>query len=167
VKTQIYPDCTVEFADTGQGKPVVLLHAFPLSRVMWRTQVDAVSGICRLITPDLRGFGGTSPFDGPPSVERMADDIQALLDKLKIQEPVAVGGLSMGGYVALAFARKYADRLRGLILADTRAEADTADGRANRDQMINFARMHTAADVIEQMLPNMVRTKPVTTSRRC
>src|SRR5439155_13636424 len=126
--------CRVGYDDAGRGKPVVLLHAFPLARSMWRPQVEALRGEFRVIVPDLRGFGETGGFTGAPSVERMADDVAALLDALKVGEPVALGGLSMGGYVALAFARRHPGRLRALVLADTRAEADTADARANRDK---------------------------------
>jgi 3-oxoadipate enol-lactonase len=142
--------------DVGQGRPVVLLHAFPLDRSMWRQQVEAIRDHYRVITPDQRGLGGSSAFDGAPSVDQAADDVAALLDSLQVAEPVVLGGLSMGGYVALAFARRHADRLRGLILADTRAEPDNAEGKANRDKLIAFAETHTAADVLEQMMPKMV-----------
>ena len=112
----------------GKGPPVLLLHAFPLSSAMWRRQIQALQGEYRVVAPDMRGFGSTPAFTGAPSVDQMADDAAALLDELKIQAPVVVGGLSMGGYVALAFARRHAARLRALILADTRAEADDAAG---------------------------------------
>jgi 3-oxoadipate enol-lactonase len=153
----------VEYDDVGSGRPLVLLHAFPLSRTMWRSQVEAMQDLGRLIVPDLRGFGGTASGDGN-SVEQMADDVAALLDALRVAQPVVVGGVSMGGYVALAFARRHGPRLRGLILADTRAEADTAEGRTNRDKMIAFARQHSAADVIDAILPKMV--SPETQQRR-
>ena len=156
MNTQIAPNCTVAYDDAGKGKPLVLLHGFPLARGMWRTQVDSLKSICRCLVPDLRGFGGTNGFQGTPSIEQMADDVHALLDQLHVEEPITLGGLSMGGYVALAFARKHAARLRALILADTRAEADTPEAKANREKMIAFAQTHSAAEVIEQLLPNMV-----------
>lgn len=156
MKVQVETGGWVEYDAVGQGKPVVLLHAFPLSRAMWRPQVEALQGECRLLVPDLRGFGGTSPFPGTPSVEAMADDVAALLRALAIVEPVVVGGLSMGGYVALAFARRHAPRLRALILADTRAEPDTPEGKANRNQTIAFAQAHSAAEVIGSMLPKLL-----------
>src|SRR5438128_7993076 len=124
MRTQISPQCWVEYDDVGRGEPVVLLHAFPFARAMWRPQLAALRDVGRVIAPDLRGFGGTSGFEGPPSVEQMARDVSALLDALGVTRPAVVGGLSMGGYVALAFARLFSHRLRGLILADTRAEAD-------------------------------------------
>jgi pimeloyl-ACP methyl ester carboxylesterase len=91
----------------------------------------------------------------------MADDVATLFTELGITEPVVLGGLSMGGYVALAFARRHAGRLRALVLADTRSEADGPEARANRDQMIRFAAGHTARDVIEQMLPKMVSKETI------
>src|SRR5581483_11742837 len=153
MKNQVTADGMIGFDDLGAGRPVVLLHAFPLARTMWRPQVEALQGSFRVITPDLRGFGDTGKCAEPPSVEQMADDVAALLTELAITEPVVLGGLSMGGYVALVFARRHADRLRALILADTRSEADTPEARANRDQLIRFAAGHTARDVIDQMLP--------------
>jgi 3-oxoadipate enol-lactonase len=156
MRTQVATGAWVQYDDAGRGRPLVLLHAFPLSRAMWRPQLGELTQDCRVIAPDLRGFGGTSPFAGPPSLEQMADDVAALLDALGVREPVVLGGLSMGGYVSFAFVRKHAARLRALVLADTRAEADGAEARANRDHLIAFARAHPARDVIEQMLPKLV-----------
>lgn len=149
-------DRGVTFLDDGNGPPVLLLHAFPLSSAMWRNQIQALRSAYRVIAPDMPGFGSTPGFQGPPSVDRMADDAAALLEELKVRERVVVGGLSMGGYVALAFARRHAARLRALVLADTRAEADDEAGRANRDKMIEFASKNPSTAVIDQMLPKLV-----------
>jgi len=146
----------IEFDDTGSGKVVVLIHAFPLSRAMWQPQIESLRGEFRVIAPDLRGFGGTTVFGEPPTMERMADDVNALLDERDVSEPVVVCGLSMGGYVALAFARKYAARLRGLVLADTRAEPDDEAGKAGRKKMIAFAAEHSPREVIDHVMPKMV-----------
>jgi 3-oxoadipate enol-lactonase len=146
----------VSFLAAGKGRPVLLLHAFPLSSAMWRAQIRALQADFHVVAPDMRGFGGTPGFTGPPSVDQMADDAATLLDELKITEPVVVGGLSMGGYVALAFARRHAARLRALILADTKAEADDAAGRANRDKLIEFASTNSSRAVIEQMMAKMI-----------
>jgi len=94
----------------------------------------------------------------------MADDVAALLDELKVAERVVLGGLSMGGYVALAFARRHPARLRGLVLADTKADADDAEGRANRDRLIAFAEKNGARAVIDQMLPKLLGAD---TTARC
>jgi pimeloyl-ACP methyl ester carboxylesterase len=144
------------YDEFGQGKPVVLLHAFPLCRAMWRPQIEALKSTCRLILPDLPGFGDSPLLDGTPSVEAMADAVAGLLQERNIREPVILGGVSMGGYVAFAFARKYADRLRGLILADTRAEPDDDTAKANRDKLIGFAATNPASAVVEQMLPRLL-----------
>jgi pimeloyl-ACP methyl ester carboxylesterase len=154
----------LSFDDVGAGPAVVLLHAFPLARAMWRPQVEALQGDYRLITPDLRGFGGSRASADVPSVETMADDVAALLDELKVAGPVVLGGLSMGGYVALAFARRHPARLRGLVLADTKADADDAAGRANRDRLIALAEKDGARAVIDQMLPKLLGAD--TTARR-
>jgi pimeloyl-ACP methyl ester carboxylesterase len=146
----------MSFDDLGDGPAVVLLHAFPLARAMWRPQVEALKADYRLIVPDLRGFGGSAGFADGMSVETLADDVAALLDELKVPGPVVLGGLSMGGYVALAFARRHPARLRGLVLADTKADPDDAEGRANRDRLIAFAQNNTARAVIDQMLPKLL-----------
>lgn len=147
---------TVAYDDAGSGPLLVLLHAFPLSREMWRPQIDALSKDFRVVAPDLPGFGGSTGFEDKPAVDRMAIAVADLLEELSIKEPVALAGLSMGGYVALSFARRYPTRLRALILADTKAEPDDTTAKANRDKMIAFALEHSAADVMEQMLPKMV-----------
>jgi pimeloyl-ACP methyl ester carboxylesterase len=159
MRIDVATGCRVEYEDAGRGRPVVLLHAFPLAGAMWRPQKEALRADYRVVVPDLRGFGGTGAFTGTPSVELMADDVAALLDALGIREPVVLGGLSMGGYVALAFLRKHPGRLAGLILADTRAEADITEGKANRDRMILVAQHGTASNVIEQLLPRMVSSE--------
>lgn len=140
----------------GQGRPLVLLHAFPLDHTIWRAQAEALRSDYRILMLDLRGFGESDPFEDSPSIEAMADDVRALLEALKIEGSVVVGGLSMGGYVALAFARRYPDWLQGLILADTRAEADTPEGKAGREATIALAEAQGAGPVIEQMLPKLL-----------
>jgi pimeloyl-ACP methyl ester carboxylesterase len=156
MRVQLATGNGVEYADAGQGRTLVLLHGFPLDRAMWRPQLEALRDDYRVLVPSQRGFGGSEGFSGPPSLDQMADDAAGLLDALGIREPVALGGLSMGGYVALAFARRHPQRLRALLLADTRAEADSAEGRANRDKTIAFMQTHTASDLIEQMLPKLL-----------
>lgn len=146
---------TLAYDDVGQGRPVVLLHGFPLSRAMWWPQRDELAKHCRLITPDLPGFGDSPPA-AAPTVEAMADAVADLLTRMRLTEPVVLGGLSMGGYVSFAFVRKYPARLAGLILADTKAEPDDDAAKANRDRMIGFASTNPPSAVIEQMLPKLV-----------
>src|SRR3954449_7377556 len=124
--------------EAGAGWPVVLLHAFPLNAAMWRRQLEDVPPGWRFIAPDLRGggrAGATLPSDGTHiSMESYAADLWDLLDCLEVDEPV-VAGLSMGGYVAFAMHRQAPSRLTGLVLADTRSQADTPDQRALRTRL--------------------------------
>jgi pimeloyl-ACP methyl ester carboxylesterase len=140
--------------DVGHGLPVVLLHAFPLNRSMWEPQVAALFGECRCIVPDLRGFGD-STREGPYSMDRYADDVVGILDALQIEQAV-IGGLSMGGYVALATFRRHRKRVRALMLADTRAAADTDEGRAKRNELVALARSGGAVAVAERQITGLV-----------
>jgi pimeloyl-ACP methyl ester carboxylesterase len=111
---------------------VVLLHAFPVTSALWSAQAAAlrVDGH-RVWTPDLRGFGATPLGGDEPSLDRTADDVIALLDRDGVDRAV-VGGLSMGGYVAMALLRRAPERVAALVLADTKATADSDEARANR-----------------------------------
>src|SRR5437764_8737895 len=118
-------DTEIAYDDVGSGLPVVFLHAFPLNRTMWDPQLGALVGECRCIAIDLRGFGDSKGAE-PYTMDRYADDVAGVLDTLQIERAVIVG-LSMGGYVAFAFWRRHRERVRGLVLADTRASADTIE----------------------------------------
>src|SRR5437867_3940906 len=124
----------LHFEESGRGLPVVLLHGFPLDSRVWAKQRAALNDRYRVITPDLRGFG-RSKSDDPFTIESLADDVHALLKEIGAL-PGVLGGLSMGGYAALAYAKKYPADLRGLILVDTKAEADTPEGKQAREEMI-------------------------------
>jgi pimeloyl-ACP methyl ester carboxylesterase len=123
---------SLHYRDVGRGIPVVLLHAFPLSGEMFEAQWAALSGRARFVVPDLRGFGTSPPGTGPAEMGSLADDVLGLLDHLGIASAV-VGGVSMGGYVAMALLRNDPARIRGLVLADTQMSADDAAARANRE----------------------------------
>jgi 3-oxoadipate enol-lactonase len=129
------------YRDTrGRGMPVVLLHAFPFSSEMWAPQVDALGAAWRVVAPDLKGFGGSDAPADPSSytMESFAYELEALLRHLRIGRAVLVG-LSMGGYVALAFLRRYPDAVAALVLADTRAEADApevVERRTNQQRQV-------------------------------
>jgi pimeloyl-ACP methyl ester carboxylesterase len=118
------------YDDVGSGPAVVLLHGYPFNRSMWREQVEALGDAYRVLTPDLRGLGETTVAN-EATIDEMAQDVASLLDQLGIERTV-LGGLSMGGYVALSFYRRYPLRVRGLVLADTRPQADTDEARRNR-----------------------------------
>ena len=144
------------FTDTGHGMPLVLVHAFPLDQGMWRGQIEALSDEFRVIAPDVFGFGESPLPDGGWTMERMADALAKLLDTLEIREKIVLGGLSMGGYIGLAFAKRYPERLRGLILADSQAGADSAETKLSRNETIAFVNGNSAAALIEKMLPKML-----------
>jgi len=139
----------------GNGVPVALLHGFPLDARMWEAQLQALSDAgYHAIAPDLRGFG-QSKSDSAFTIESLADDAHALLGAIRAI-PCVLVGLSMGGYVALAYVKKYPADLRALVLIDTKAEADTTDGKAARDKMIDLVRKDGAKAVADQMMPRML-----------
>ncbi|GAB3276473.1 alpha/beta fold hydrolase [Actinocorallia lasiicapitis] len=142
--------------DVGDGTPLVLLHAFPLSSAMWLAQREQLSNRFRVITPDLRGFGGSVLGSEEPSVEAMADDVANLLRQKGIAKAV-IGGLSLGGYVAMALCRRHPERVRGLVLADTKATADTDEARANRLRIADrITADNSVAVLAEELLPRLV-----------
>lgn len=139
----------IEYSDHGQGLPVVLLHGFANDRTLWGPQVHALASRYRLIAPDLRGFGGSSGTDGGAvAMDQYADDVAMLLDHLELNAAV-VGGISLGGYVALAFALRHPRRTRGLVLANTRAGADPPDWTAFREDMVRNVLARGAQAVVE------------------
>jgi len=121
--------------EAGSGETLVFLHGFPLDHTMWREQIAEFRSRGRVIAPDLRGFG-KSPPASPLSIESMADDTAAILDALGVREPIVLCGLSMGGYVAFQFWRKHRERVRALVLCDTRAVADTPEAAQGRREQI-------------------------------
>jgi pimeloyl-ACP methyl ester carboxylesterase len=131
------------------GVPVVLLHAFPMSSAMWEPQRSALASF-RAIAPDLRGFGAT-PASSPWFIEHAVDDVLETLDALGVESAVFVG-LSMGGYVALRAAEKAPSRIRALVLADTRAEADGNEAKLKRAAAVNFVRAHGTAAFVGPFL---------------
>jgi 3-oxoadipate enol-lactonase len=154
---------TTSYLDAAGPGPVapegtlILLHAFPLAAEMWRSQLEAVPPGWRLIAPDLRGFGQSPVGDPtlPATMEDHARDVVALLDHLRLDR-VVVGGLSMGGYVAFALLRLAPERVAGLVLADTRPEADDEAARVSRDGMADALARGGAAVVFDRMLPGLL-----------
>lgn len=156
---------TLAYQESGSGPPLVLLHAFPLSAAMWEHQYGPLGAVGRLITPDLPGFGRSPAERRDPSVDLIADEVKGLLDQLEL-DAVVLGGLSMGGYVTMAFLRRHPERVRAVVLADTKAGADTDAARANRERIA--AAMLTAGDtaaLADELVPTLVgettlRTRP-------
>jgi pimeloyl-ACP methyl ester carboxylesterase len=142
--------------DRGTGLPVVLVHGFPLDHTMWDAQVEALSPHYRVIAPDLRGFGRSGVTEGKVTMEQLADDLAAMLDALGVDEPVVFCGLSMGGYVAWQFWRKYAARVRALVLCDTRAIADAPDAAAGRLEAADRVLREGPGPLAEAMIPKLL-----------
>ena len=147
------------FEDTGgAGIPLLLIHGYPLDRTLWTEQTRGLANVARVIAPDLRGFGESGLPSGAVTIDTYADDVNALLDAIGVKTAV-VAGLSMGGYVAFAFYRKYPERVRALIFANTKAGADSAEGKKGRDDSATLAREKGAAAIAERMLPKMLTPK--------
>ena len=144
----------IGYDDHGRGTPLVMLHGFPLDRTLWTHQRIALGRRARCIVPDFRGFG-ESAYAGPTSVEQYADDVAALLDWIEVDHAV-VCGLSMGGYVAMAMWRRHPERIRGLVLCDTRATADSDDAKAARNALIALATADGVAAIVPKQLSGIL-----------
>lgn len=142
------------FEAQGDGNAVLFIHGFPMDRTMWSDLVSTLTG-WRRIAPDLRGMGSS---DGPPTGYSMvdyADDLAALLDVLDV-ERAAVCGLSMGGYVAFEFLRRHRERVRGLMLLNTRADSDSPETKQDRDEMIAAVRRDGVAVLGELLIHRLL-----------
>jgi pimeloyl-ACP methyl ester carboxylesterase len=140
----------------GSGVPLLLIHGYPLSREIWRPQLEGLAEIARVIAPDLRGFGESQAVQGIYAMDRLAQDCLELLDHLKITKPAMVCGHSMGGYVTFAFFRRYPERVRALVLTSTRAAPDSPEAKANREKAVATAREKGAGAIAEAMLPRLL-----------
>jgi pimeloyl-ACP methyl ester carboxylesterase len=167
MKTIALSQGDLAYIDRGSGIPVVLLHGFPLDHSMWDAQIEALATHVRVIAPDLRGFG-QSPLgnvdetSGIP-MEQYADEVAELLDAIKVTEPIVLVGFSMGGYIAWQYVRKHGHRLRALIQCDTRAVADTEEGRAGRMKMAEKVAEWGSARVAEMMGPKLFSARALET----
>jgi pimeloyl-ACP methyl ester carboxylesterase len=147
---------TLSVHDAGNGTPLLFVHGFPLDHTQWNAQLSVFAQTHRVLAPDLRGFGASEPKPGTMTMEQFADDLAALLDSLQIAQPAVLCGLSMGGYIAFQFARKYASRLKALVLCDTRAVADTPEGAQARRKMADEVQVSGVAGVADAMLPKLL-----------
>lgn len=152
-------DISVAYEEAGAGRPVLLVHGFPLDHSMWAPVAEALAGECRLIMPDLRGYGGSSlgeidPAAGVP-MTRYADDLAGLLDAIGVTERVVYAGFSMGGYIGWQFVRRHRPRLAALAVVDSRAGEDTAAARENRLKMAGHVAEWGARHVAGAMLPKL------------
>lgn len=143
--------------EAGAGWPLVLLHAFPLTAEMWRPQLERVPDDWRFIAPEL---ASAVPPDGPRTIDDYASDVCALLDALLVDNAV-IGGLSMGGYITFALFRRSPALFSGMILADTRPQADSAQARASRATMRDLVAREGIAPVADQMLPRLLSARTI------
>ena len=142
------------YDEAGSGTPLLLVHGWPLDRTLWVGQLGGLATYARVLAPDLRGFGG-STVRPPYTIDQYADDLIAFLDTLGLASAV-VCGLSMGGYVAFSMLRRHRDRVRGLVLADTRATADTDEARESRRRLIAMIEQEGMSALAERQLRTMV-----------
>src|ERR1043166_410320 len=151
------------YTDSGLGRPVVLIHGYPFNRSLWAEQEIVLSTSYRVIAPDLRGFGDSDAVPGTATMNAMAQDVALLLNHLGIAR-ATICGLSMGGYVALAFYKQLPSRVRALVLADTRASSDIDDAKQTRFQQAEKALSEGMAGIADAMLPKLLT--PETVSKR-
>ena len=134
----------------GTGTPLVLLHGFPLDHTIWDEVIPLLKDTFDIIIPDLRGFGQSTTIDNPYTMDELASDIKGMLDHLNIKK-TAIAGHSMGGYVALAFARLYPEYVSGLGLISSQALADPPDRKDGRYQSAADVAKNGIAGVVEAM----------------
>ena len=144
------------FEDSCDRVPVLLIHGFPLSNMLWDPQIADLSDIARMIAPDLRGHGMSDATEPPYTMKLYSEDCAALLDQLGMTGPIVVAGLSMGGYIALDFCRRFPERVGGLILAATRAGADSDEAKKSRDAAAGVAIAEGTPIIADGMLPKLL-----------
>jgi 3-oxoadipate enol-lactonase len=147
-------DLEIGYDDGGSGMPVLFVHGFPHDRTLWTPQLQGMTAQARVLAVDLRGFGETSVAP-PYSMDQYADDLVGFMDTLHLERAV-VAGLSMGGYVAFAMWRRHPTRIRGLVLVNTRAGADSDEARQKRRSLMTLAREQGSAAIADSTLTGML-----------
>lgn len=156
------PEIEIQFTESGKGTAVVLLHGYPFDKSMWSEQIDALAAAgFRAIAPDLRGLGETESSSEVATMDDMARDGAALLDELRVEQAV-VCGLSMGGYVAFEFIHLFPTRVRGLVLAGTRAPADNEQEKAGREQQVQTMLRAGMVPISIATLPKLLAKQTLT-----
>jgi 3-oxoadipate enol-lactonase len=163
---------SLSYSDKGSGPPVVLLHAFPLNRRMWDVQIKAWLDRYRVIAPDWRGFGESPLGTGAFSMESCADDLRQLLTHLAVREKIILLGVSMGGYIAFEFVRKYQELLHALVLVATQPVADSEAARKTRYETAEFVQKEGTGALAERLIPKLLGkttlgTRPQVVERVC
>jgi pimeloyl-ACP methyl ester carboxylesterase len=144
---------TFSYSDQGHGKALILIHAFPTDKQLWLPQINGLSANFRVITLDLAGFGNAEKTDGQVvTMNAYASQVKALMDKLHISKAI-IGGESMGGYVALTFLKQYPEKVRALILSDTRSVADSEQTKIDREKSAQDVLANGSAKLIANFMP--------------
>jgi pimeloyl-ACP methyl ester carboxylesterase len=146
---------SIGYDDQGTGEALVLVHGHPFNRSMWRPQAERFGRDLRVITADLRGYGETTVIPGKTPLEAYARDLEGLLDHLGVGRFV-LGGLSMGGQIVMECYRLFPERVRGLILADTFAKAETDAGKEQRNELADRLLREGMDDYSAEILPKML-----------
>lgn len=150
----------IHVMEEGEGTPVLWVHGFPMSGRLWHEQARFLAGSVRSIVVDLPGFGGSRPimrdFPDTTTMDDFADVLAGTLDELEIDEPIVLAGLSMGGYIAWAFVREYADRLKGLVLCSTLAGPDSEEAAAKRAVNAERVLNEGVLPLAEEMIPRLL-----------
>jgi pimeloyl-ACP methyl ester carboxylesterase len=148
----------ISYTSTGKGQPLILIHAFPTGKNLWDPQVAELSKHFQVVTLDLWGFGQSAPTQGQAvSMQDYADEVNQVLDKLHLKKAI-IGGESMGGYVALAFAKKYPEKVEGLILSNTQAIADNDAGKEKREKTASDILKNGTQPVVASFILNALST---------
>lgn len=149
----------ISYTDSGKGKPLVLIHAFPTDKNLWQPQQKKLQKHFRVITLDLWGFGQSSPVNGQAiTMTDYADEVKELLDKLNITKAI-IGGESMGGYITLAFLEKYPDAVSGLVLSDTQSISDSTEAKAKRETTAANILEHGTTVLINSFIPKALTSE--------
>lgn len=155
---------SLAYDEHGSGTPVLWVHGYPLNRTLWKPQLEGLADVSRGLALDLRGHGESQASSGAYNMDLLADDCVAFLDALSIRQPVVLAGLSMGGYVCMAFCRRHTDRLAGMILCATRAHADSPEGKQNRTKSIALAQERGVPAAVSGLLNKLMA--PITYEQR-
>lgn len=153
-------DNKISYHESGEGFPLVFIHGFPLSKEIWQPQWEGLGTVAHVYAPDLRGFGDSQSVPGTYSMESLANDVASFMDGLNITAPILIG-LSMGGYIAMTFCRRYARWLSGLVLTATRAIADNDAGKADRDHLMAVTKEKGVSAIADIMLPRLLAPKTI------
>lgn len=148
-------DADIIYDVQGSGAPVVLLHPFPANHLFWRPVVEQLSSRYRFIIPDLRGLGRSSPGEGPATMEKHAEDLRRVCDDAGAEKPLVVG-VSIGGYILFEFWRRFRERVGALVLSDTKAGADTEEGRKTRLGAAEQVRQRGPEWFIDAQIPKLM-----------